>query len=66
MQMFIAGLHEPIGTEIMKTTHASFQAVYEGALGVIQQDNKAAKPVTIAAVEEETTTNISDYQDDKN
>jgi hypothetical protein len=67
MQMFIAGLHEPIRKEIMKTAYASFQAVYEAALDleVIQQDNRAAKPVTIAAVEEETPTNISDYQDDK-
>jgi hypothetical protein len=52
MQMFIAGLHEPIVKEIMKTVYASFQAVFEAALDleVIQQDNKAAKPMTITAV----------------
>jgi hypothetical protein len=50
--MFIAGLHEPIRNEIMKCTYTNFQAIDEVALyfEIIQQDNKAAKPMTVAAI----------------
>jgi hypothetical protein len=52
--MFITGLHDPIQKEIMKLACAKFQAVYEATLDleVIQQDNKIAKPMTVATVRE--------------
>jgi hypothetical protein len=62
-QMYIAGLHEPIRKENMKCTYANFQAVFDEALDleVIQQDNKAAKPSTVVAVEETNPANTQ-YQ----
>jgi hypothetical protein len=53
LQIFIAGLHKPIRMEIMKCTHANFQAIYEDTLDleIIQHDNKATKTVMVVAVE---------------
>jgi hypothetical protein len=53
-QVFIASLHKPIHNEIPKCTYTNFQAIYEAALDleIIQQDKKAAKPVTVADVGE--------------
>jgi hypothetical protein len=53
-QMCIARLQKPIHKEIIEHMYANFQAVYKAALDleIIRQDNKAAKPVTMAAVGE--------------
>ncbi len=42
----------------MKCTYANFQAVYRASLDleIIQQDNKTAKTVVVAAVEEGAST----------
>jgi hypothetical protein len=53
-QLSITGLHEPVRKEIMKWTYDNFQAIYEATLDfeVIQQDNAATKPITVAAIKE--------------
>jgi hypothetical protein len=43
-QIFIASLNDLIYKEIMKCTYANIQAIYK----IIQQDNKAVKPVIVA------------------
>jgi hypothetical protein len=47
-QLFNAGLQENIHKELMKGTYGSFQGALD--LEVIQKENKAPKPVTVAAV----------------
>jgi hypothetical protein len=51
-QLFIASLKYKIRKELMKNTYAFFQATYEAALDleVIQQESKAMKLITMAAV----------------
>jgi hypothetical protein len=63
-QMLTAGLQETNRKEIMIHTEANFQVLYEAALDFIsiQQDNAAAKPVTVSAIKE-TPLPGSDYQD---
>jgi hypothetical protein len=48
----------------MKCTYANFQAIYETSLDleIIQQDNKAAKPVVVAAMEEVATPEYDDEE----
>jgi hypothetical protein len=57
-QLFIAGLHESIQKDIMKRTYTSFCAICKATLDVevIQKDNKAAKLVLVAAMEEGAST----------